>query len=320
MVSVKQKLIVFISFVCVVCFSVVGCDKMTFLGDYFPSLKNKGDVVSPKIESSATASTSSAVSKDVLVKLNDWTLTVKEFNEKIAALKEVMGDFDDKDIENRKAILDELVRQQLLVGEAERKGLAKDKDVVAAIEEYRKTLLVQQLAKGLVDNIQVADKDVEDFYNDPNNQDLFRQPYQWRLREVVVADEARAKEILASLAQGADFAEIARANSITKTAANGGDTGLLLEFEDPKVQNMVLTLDVGETSGVFKGNQGFYIVRLEEQKGGDIEPLGNIKAEAQDYEQLKQYVLAMRRQKAVADYIDSLKTKANIVINENLLK
>lgn len=320
MVSVKQRLAILISFLCVACFSVVGCDKMTFLGDYFPSLKKKSDVVSPKTESLVTTSTSSAASKDVLVKLNDWTLTVKEFNEKVAALKEVMGDFDDKDIENRKAILDELVRQQLLVGEAERKGLAKDKDVVAAIEEYRKTLLVQQLAKGLVDNIQVADKDVEDFYNDPNNQDLFRQPYQWRLREVVVADEARAKELLASLAQGADFAEIARANSITKTAANGGDTGLLLEFEDPKVQNMVLTLDVGETSGVFKGNQGFYIVRLEEQKGGDIEPLGNIKAEAQDYEQLKQYVLAMRRQKAVADYIDSLKTKANIVINENLLK
>ncbi|HQL41401.1 MAG TPA: hypothetical protein PLO93_03810, partial [Candidatus Omnitrophota bacterium] len=110
MVLVKQKLIVFISFVCVVCFSVVGCDKMTFLGDYFPSLKNKGDVVSQKTESSATTSTSSAASKDVLVKLNDWTLTVKEFNEKVAALKEVMGDFDDKDIENRKAILDELVR------------------------------------------------------------------------------------------------------------------------------------------------------------------------------------------------------------------
>lgn len=319
MVLAKNKLAMFISFVCVICLSVTGCDKMTFLSDYFPSLK-KSDKSEAVTTDAATTNLPTAASKDVLVKINGWILTVQEFNDKILALKQVMGDFDDKDIENRKAILDELIRQQLLVGEAEKKGIAKSKDVVAALDEYRKTLLVQQLAKGLVDSIQVTDKDVEDFYTDPKNQDLFRQPYQWRLREVVVADEARAKELLASLAQGADFAEIARANSIVGTAANGGDTGLLLEIEDPKVQNMVLTLDVGETSGVFKGTQGFYIIKLEEQKGGDMEKLETIKATPEDYDQLKQYVLAMKRQQVVVDYIDELKTKTNIVINENLLK
>lgn len=315
----KNKNMFFLGFILAFGIVSAGCDKLSFLGDYFPSLKKKADVAAATTEV-PTQTTSSASSKDVLAKIDGWTLTVQEFNEKVAALKQVMGDFDDKDIENKKAILDELVRQQLLVNEAEKKGIAKNKDVVTAIDEYRKTLLVQQLAKGLVDDIQVTDKDVEDFYNDPKNQDLFRQPYQWRLREIVVADEAKAKELLAALAQGADFAEIARSNSTAATAANGGDTGLVGEFEDPKVQNIVLTLDAGETSGVFKGSQGYYIVKLEEKMGGDMEKLETIKAKAEDYDQLKQYVLAMKRQQVVTEYIDGLKAKTNIVINEDLLK
>lgn len=315
MVSFKNTSKVFLGVLLATSLSVAGCDKMSFLGDYFPSLKK--EETAAKVEAPKEAA---ATSKDVLAKIDGWTLTVQEFNEKVSALKQVMGDFDDKDIENKKAILDELVRQQLLVNEAEKQGLSSSKDVVTAVEEYRKTLIVQQLAKGLVDKIEAADKDVEDFYNDPKNQDLFRQPYQWRLREIVVADEAKAKELLASLAQGADFAETARTNSTAATAANGGDTGLVAEFEDPKVQNVVLTLDVGETSGVFKGNKGYYIVKIDERTGGDMEKLETIKAKPEDYDQLKQYVLAMKRQQAVVDYIDGLKAKTTITINEDLLK
>lgn len=294
-----------------------GCDKIPFLKDYFPSAAKK---VETATSSAAPAVSTEPVSKEVLAKIGNWTLTKQEFNDKIDLLKKAMGDFDDKDMKNRQAILDELVRQQLLVMEAEKKGLEKNKDVVTAVDEYRKTILVQQLAKGLVENIQVTDKDVEDFYNDKENVELFRQPLQWRVREIVVADETKANELLASLAQGADFAETAKASSISETAANGGDLGLQADFEDPQVANNVLLLEIGKTSGVFKGNKGYYIVKLEEKIGGDLEKLSDIKAKPEEYSQLKDYVLAMKRQKVVADYIESIKNKTEITINQDLLK
>jgi peptidyl-prolyl cis-trans isomerase C len=311
----------FISFLLALSLVSVGCDKLSFLGDYFPSMKKKSAVDATKTESSAPqASQEAAAGKDVLVKIDNWTLTLAEFNEKIVALKAAMGDFDDKDPKNKEAILDELIRQQLLVKEGEQKGLDKDKDVVNAVNEYRKTLVVQQLAKGLVENIQVTDKDVEDFYNAKENQELFMKPMEWRIREIVVADEVKAKELLVGVLQGADFAETARVNSVSETAANGGDAGFVVDFEDPQVANIVLTLEPGQTSSVFKGKKGYYIVKLEEKRGGDLELLETIKAKPEDYDQLKQYVLGMKRQKVITDYIDAVKAKSSIVINQDLLK
>ncbi len=318
--SSKQGIKLFMGFVLALSLVSSGCDKLSFLGDYFPSMKKKTADEPVKSESSMPQASLESTGKDVLAKVGNWIITVQEFNEKIVALKTAMGDFDDKDPKNRAAILDELIRQQLLITEAEQKGLDKDKDVVKAVDEYRKTLMVQQLAKGLVENIQATDKDVEAFYNDKENEDLFQQPVEWHIRELVVADEAKAKELLVGILQGADFAETARVNSISETAVKGGDAGFLMDFEDPQVGNIVLTLEPGQTSSVFKGKKGFYIVKLEEKRGGEIEKLETIKAKPEDYDQLKQYVLGMKRQKVITDYIENIKSKTSIVINQDLLK
>ena len=318
--SSKQGIKLFMGFVLALSLVSSGCDKLSFLGDYFPSMKKKTADEPVKSESSMPQASLESTGKDVLAKVGNWIITVQEFNEKIVALKTAMGDFDDKDPKNRAAILDELIRQQLLITEAEQKGLDKDKDVVKAVDEYRKTLMVQQLAKGLVENIQATDKDVETFYNDKENEDLFQQPVEWHIRELVVADEAKAKELLVGILQGADFAETARVDSISETAVKGGDAGFLMDFEDPQVGNIVLTLEPGQTSSVFKGKKGFYIVKLEEKRGGEIEKLETIKAKPEDYDQLKQYVLGMKRQKVITDYIENIKSKTSIVINQDLLK
>lgn len=312
----KKSVTIFIGLVLMLGLIFSGCDK---LGELFPSLK-KSKPVPAASTASAPEAKSDASSKDALVKIGHWVLTKQEFNEKIDILKKAMPDFDDKKIENRRLILDELIRQQLLVNEAEKKGFEKNKDVAMALDEYRKTVLVQQLAKGIVDNLQVADKDVEDFYNDPDNKDLFVNPPQWRVREIVVADEAKGNELVASLAQGADFAELAKTNSISDSAAKGGDLGLAENFDDPQVMNQVMVLEPGKTSNVFKGSKGYYIIKLEEKKGGDVEKLTDIKAKPEDYSQLKDYVLAMKKQQALVDYIENLKDKTVITINEDLLK
>ena len=66
---------------------------------------------------------------------------MKEFEERLAALKEVVPEYDITDKEARRLVLDELVNQQMLVLGAEKTGLARQSDIRAAVDEFRRTLI-----------------------------------------------------------------------------------------------------------------------------------------------------------------------------------
>ena len=101
MVSSKNGYKFFMGFLLGLSLVCVGCDKLSFLGDYFPSMKKKGSVEPVKVEASMPQSSQEAAAgKDVLAKVDNWTLTVQEFNDKVATLKTAMGEFDDKDPKN----------------------------------------------------------------------------------------------------------------------------------------------------------------------------------------------------------------------------
>ena len=61
---------------------------------------------------------------DTLARVGSWSITTKEFDERLAALKEVIPEFDSTNLADRRLVLDELVNQQVLVLGAERSGLA----------------------------------------------------------------------------------------------------------------------------------------------------------------------------------------------------
>ncbi len=300
-----------IGFICVAC--LTGCDKLSFLGDYFPSLKEKssqkesmGGATTP------TVKTKSKMTKDTLVKVDNWTLTIGEFNEKLKNLKEVLPDFNENDLETKQLILEELIRQQLLVKNAQAKGISREKNVIAAMDEFKKTLLVRELASKLIGDINITDKEAKEFYNE--NEELFQEQTEWKIREIVVSNEEKAKEIAISLLQGGDFSQAARDYSISATASKGGDLGFVVQFEDPKVKNAVIMLEEGAVSNVFKGDKGYYIVMLEEKRGGTLRGFEEVKAD------LKEGLLSMKQQQTIVDYVEELRAKASIKINENLLK
>ncbi len=301
-------------FVFVLSLTTVGCDKLSFLEDYFPSLKKEGTKTteSAKVRAASNTKVEKPLAKDILVKTGSWTMTIQEFDEKLIALKEVLPDFDGKDIEGKKLVLEELIRQQLLVEAAEQKGIDKRKTFLNAIDEARKTFLVRELAVEIAESVKVTDEDAKIFYDE--NQQLFQEPTQWRIREIIVEDEQKAKDLNIAILQGADFAQVARDNSIVETSSDGGSTGFVAEFEDPKVQNAVFALEIGSISNVFKGDEGFYIIKLEEVKEGVLQKLEDVN------EELKEGLMAMNQQQAIVDYVEDLRSKANIEINENLLK
>src|SRR3989338_6463900 len=113
-----------------------GCDKIPFLSKYFPS---------PQKTTPPAAVTTPAIpdtTGPVLAKVGNWTLTREDFQEKLNTLKALFPEeIDVTDPQTKKDILEELIRQELLVQDAESRGIAGEKEIREAIDNSRRTIL-----------------------------------------------------------------------------------------------------------------------------------------------------------------------------------
>lgn len=296
-----------------VSFLTVGCDQIKgfFSGD---EAEEKVAESTPKTPQQTTKkiSTKVVLPADGIARVNDWVLTKEDFDDRLKALKQVLPDFDVTNQEARKMVLDEIVSQQLIVMEAKDKGLNKQKEIASAVDEFEKTLLVRESAKNLVQGITVSEDDARTFYDE--NPDNFRVQEEWRLREIVVKDQLKANELLLQIMKGEDFAAVAKKNSLSESASNGGDLGFVANVSSYEMMAAIAKLQEGEVSNVFEGPDGYYIMKVEEKRGGRIRDFDEVK------EQLRQELVVLEQQKVILDHVEKLKEKADIEIKEENLE
>ncbi len=300
---------------------ITGCDKIqAFLGDYFPSLKqaektkaSTSQIQTVQKQKKRTEKVNPLGPKD-LARVGNWTLTIDEFKERMKNLAQIDPTIDPNKPEYQKIILEELIRQQLLLEDAEKSGLANSKKIRQAVEDVRRSLIVQEMISKLTEGVAPTDDEVLKYYNENKNKDpLFTEPVSWHVREIVVPTQQEANDILVELLKGADFAEMAKEHSKAKNAAKGGDLGFITEPPFPQMAAQLAVLDAGGLSGVFKGPDGFYIIKVEEKKGGKAKPFEEVR------DQIKQGLTYLKQQQAVLNYIDKLKEKIPVEVNESLL-
>lgn len=175
---------------------------------------------------------------EVLVKVGDRTITVGDFADRLAMQSPYLqARFESP--ERRREFLDNLVRYELLVYEAKRRGYANDPEVVRA----RRDVMIQELVKREVDaplaENEISDEEVQAAYEaDPT---AFDRPAQVRASHIFVRTRGRASLVLAK-AQAADratFAELARDESEDEnTAANGGDLDFFTADADEPIREL----------------------------------------------------------------------------------
>lgn len=293
--------------------SLSGCDQIKSLTDsFFKKKASPNAQVQAPPSSTSPAKTAQPLSGNVLARVGDWTITIEDFKERLTALKEVAPEYDMNNIEQNKMILEELVRQQLLVQDAERSGVANKKEIAQAVEEFRRTLLVREVAAKLAENITATEEEAKTYY-DENTAD-FTEPAQWQLREIVVEKEEDAKQILLEIMNGADFGETAKAKSVAKSSWKKGDLGLVSTFSFPKMENAVAALEVGQVSNVFKGPDGYYIVKLEDKKGGEQKAFADVKQD------IINGLTMLKQQQAILNYLEQLRKNTVVEVNEKLLE
>ena len=146
-------------------------------------------------------------------------------------------------------------------------------------EELRGQLLVQQLVEREVNNrVFVSEAEVENFLTNQAGRDggveynishiLLGLP-ESASPEVIARAKQRAEELLAELRKGADFGQLAVANSQGQNALEGGGLGWKQAGQLPDLfVNALRTLQPGTVSEVLRSPSGFHILRLNDRRGG----------------------------------------------------
>ncbi|MDD4899372.1 MAG: peptidyl-prolyl cis-trans isomerase [Candidatus Omnitrophica bacterium] len=216
---------------------------------------------------------------------------------------------------------DDIVRKYILYKEALSRGLDKKEDIARALQDTKVSLLVAALLRDETERIEVTSKEIEDFYN--QNKDMLREPEQRNVFEIMTPTEEEAKQVYIELLKGTDFTSLAKQYSKASTAANGGEVGLISYEADPKKRvrfdkfyevAFAPTLDSGGVSNIFKGPDGFYIVKVESIKKTEAKPLNEL------WDNIKNYLLFEKQQKAIAELANKLSGETKIEIYEGKIE
>lgn len=263
---------------------------------------------------------SEAQANEVLAKVGDRTITVGEFADRLASQSPYLrARFESP--ERRKELLDNLVRFELLVYEAKRRGYGEKPEVVRA----RRNAMIQQLVKKEIDEpleaAQVSEEEVKAVYDE--NPTEFDRPGQVRASHIFIKDRAKAQDVLekAKKSDLAGFRRLAREESEDEaTKNNGGDLQFFAadaEGQPPKaVRDAAFSLQqVGAVyPDLIAGDGGYHIVMLT----------GKRAALKRTYEQAKRAIrhklVRERKESAMKALTERLRKEVAIEIDYDALK
>lgn len=199
----------------------------------------------------------------------------------------------------------DMIKEQLLMGEllyqkAVETKLHEKPEVKTAIAMAERDAMARLLLEQIIAE-RSTDEAVKAWYDDHAVQ--FKRP-QVKASHILVKDEAKAKEILAKVQGGGDFAQLARENSVDPgSAKNGGDLGwfeqnrMVKEFAEA-----AFAAEKGAVVGPVKTQFGFHVIRVDDKR------------ESVPLDEVKDKIKGQLRNEIVEKYLEELKGAATITV------
>jgi peptidyl-prolyl cis-trans isomerase C len=203
--------------------------------------------------------------------------------------------------ELRKMVTEELVNREILLQEAEKRGVQKKADVQTELDFARQGIVIRALLQDYLAKHPVTEAEVQAEY------EKFKKAQgdkEYRARHILVEKEEDAKAIVAKLKGGAKFEELAKQSKDTGSAANGGD----LDWAAPSnyvkpFSEALVALKKGEmTQTPVQSQFGWHVIRLDDVRDAQFPPVDQVKPQIE--ERLKQ--------QKVAQFQQDLKSKAKV--------
>ncbi len=210
------------------------------------------------------------------------------------------------DAQVKNVIVNKLVDSELVYQEAQKLGLDKQPDYIAREELARRELLTSTFLQDFVKKNPISDADSKAAY------EQYKKAYgdkEYSARHILVKTEAEAKDIIAQLGKGGDFAKIAKEKSLDPgSKEKGGDLGWFSPATMVKpFSDVVANLQKGATSNSPVQTQfGWHVIKLVDTRAAQPLP----------YEKLKDGLQKNLQQRNLEKLMSDLRAKAKIDISK----
>lgn len=240
-------------------------------------------------------------------------------------------------VQFRNQVLDQMIEMELLMAEVNKRGIkVTDKEIdtklkelmtdyglkdqtelEAALKQQNMTLVqfkeelasrvqIEKLGDQVTKDIKASSKEVKDYYE--KNKASFAVKDQVQVAHILVQEEAKAKEILADVKAGADFAKVAKEFSIDPGSKDKGGEMPMTDKDQfvPEFADASWKLEPGQVSDLVKTTYGFHIIKMIAKKNGGEKKFEDIKDEVEEQ------MLSADKQETFGKWLDELKKNAKI--------
>lgn len=297
----------------------------------------------------ASAQGATVPGEAVFARVGGKTIALAEYEQALAAAmrqKFYHGKPPEAQVEAlQREVAQRMIDRVLLLDEAKRRGLTPDaaevdKTIAGYEDRYKASPMWQsrraELLPGLREQLGTQDllqqierttravpkptaAEVRTFYK--QRPELFTEPEKLRLSVILLKvdpsstkvvwqkAEEEAGAIVARLAKGAEFAELAKLHSGDGSAAKGGDMGYLHRGMLPEgLHEQIDSLQIGKPAGPIRVLEGVGVFRLDEKVPAALRAFEAVSSRAAEL------LLRERSDKAWANLLDSLRSRSAIRI------
>ena len=212
---------------------------------------------------------------------------------------------DLKSQKTQAALLNKLANTAMVAQAAEKAKLDEHPQIKAAIEMARIQVLAEVQITSYLASHQATEEEIKSAYERQYSGDNL---VEYKASHILVQDEQQAKDIIQALAGGADFASLAKENSLDASKDQGGNLGwfgrkqVVKQFGDA-----VAALDKGQlTEQPVQSPFGWHVILLEDKRTQTPPPL----------EDVKDQLAAGLSQQHLSDYLRQLREESTVRVIE----
>jgi peptidyl-prolyl cis-trans isomerase C len=204
--------------------------------------------------------------------------------------------------ELREMVKKELVRREIFLQEATRRGLPEKPEIKFQLDVQRQNALIQALMRDEVQKSPITDAQIQGEYDKQKAASAGKKEY--RARHILVEKEDEAKGLIDQIKKGAKFEELAKKSKDTGSAANGGE----LDWAGPDAyvkpfSDAMVALEKGKmTEAPVQSPFGWHVIRLEDVREPQFPALAQVRAQIQESLQ----------QQRVQNFVQELEKKAKV--------
>lgn len=239
-----------------------------------------------------------ADSSTPVAKVNDKTLTQKDYDDYVAIRSEQVHDTKPVD---PKIIIEGMVNRELVMQDALKQGVDKTEDFAKKLDAIRGNMLAEIAVRQYVDKHPIDDAALKKRYDEIIPQ--VQMPKEYKVRHILVDTEDAAKAISADLDAGKSFADLAKAQSKdAESKEKGGDLDWVT-VEAVAFGGELAAMEKGKHT-LTKTKFGWHVVMLDDTRDSPAPP----------FESVKNNLKTMMQSELLQKYIGELRKSAKVEI------